>query len=101
MRLLNWWGISGVLHFDCVHFVLQWNRLLPGHKRKNLWSLCLCCVIWSLWFERNRVIFESVSPDLDAFFYSLIIVIGVWAKEHLGFSSFSPYDVIYNSHAIL
>lgn len=84
MKLLEWWGIKGVLHNNCVDFVLQWNGLTLGRKGNRLWKSCLCCVIWSLWYERNKVKFGSIIPDLESFAHSLKIIIGVWAKELLG-----------------
>lgn len=101
MRLLVWWGIKRVLHHDCVCFVDQWNNLLVARKGKKLWRLCLCCVIWSLWLERNRVKFESIILDHDSFLHSLKLRIGVWAKELLGYITFSPHDVIYNLDSML
>lgn len=90
MRLLDDFGIKGVLHFDPVCFVQQWNSLLVCQQGKKFRMLCLCCVTWSLWFERNRAKFESYTLDQESFIQSLKVRIGVWAKALLGAFSFSP-----------
>ena len=84
MTVLRWGGISGVLPSQCIPFIQSWRRLAPGRRRGKLWSLCLGCVVWSIWFERNKVKFEDRSPDLGLSIYALKIRIHTWAKELLG-----------------
>lgn len=48
MKMLEWWGITGVFHNRCAPFLTQWGGLLKGKKMKDLWHLTLGCVIWSL-----------------------------------------------------
>lgn len=42
------------------------------------------CVVWSLWFERNSVVFEQKVPDFHRFLCSLKFRLRVWGKELLG-----------------
>lgn len=92
MRILDWWGVNGVLHYDCVCFAQQWPNSCVGRRRKKLWMLCFICVIWSIWMERNRVKFESCIHDINKTTHSVVIRIGNRAKELLSFISFSPHD---------
>lgn len=84
MLVLDWWGSTGVLHNRCIAFSLAWKSLAPKRCSGKLWNLILGCVIWSLWFLRNNVKFESGSVDLNNFFTTLKIRVGVWAEELLG-----------------
>lgn len=84
MEILKSWGIIGVLHDSCNKFISEWFGLMRSRKWKKLWSLILGCVIWSLWYMRNKVIFDSCELDFHKFMYTLHIRIGVWAKELLG-----------------
>ena len=54
-----------------------------------------------LWYERNKIKFDRGSPNIHKFVLSLKIRIGIWAKEMMGFSGFSPNDVTYNIDSIL
>ncbi|CAO2826227.1 unnamed protein product [Amaranthus hypochondriacus] len=96
MMILNWWGIKGVFHSQCELFVPSWSGLWIGRRGKKLWNLILSCVIWSLWYERNRAKFEALSPGFQKFAYSLRIRVGIWAKEILEVVGFSPLDLATN-----
>src|SRR5688572_5799379 len=67
MHILDWWGIKGVLHEQCENFVLQWNGLMVGRRRGKWRLMILSCVIWSLWFERNKAEFEEYTPNSNLF----------------------------------
>lgn len=90
MDMLEWRGFKGVFHSQCSRFMVEWGGFVNNKRRKKLWAMVLGCVIWSLWYERNRIRFEQFSPDLHRFIYSLKVRIGLWAKELLGFTLVSP-----------
>ena len=82
-------------------FVLAWYGFLSNRKRIKLWNLVLRCVIWSLWFERNKINFEGCVPDLQKFLYTLNIRVRVWAKEIIGYKYCSSHEFVHNIDAIL
>lgn len=85
MRILEWWGISGVFHNHCQIFAISWASLKPNCCSKPFWNLILACTIWSLWFQRNQIKFEGGSIELSKFLYTLKIRISTWAEELLGY----------------
>lgn len=84
MHVLNWWGISGALHMNCVDFMIAWRGMVTKRRGGKLWNLILGCVIWSLWFERNKVKFDRGVPNVNNMCYNLRIRVGIWAREMLG-----------------
>jgi hypothetical protein len=42
---------------------VRWNQMLKGHSKKNQQRLAslLIYIVWNIWKERNRRIFEGVS----------------------------------------
>ena len=100
-NILQWWGLSTTLHNRCKDFSIQWLGLVKNRKHRELWSLILGSVIWSLWYERNKTKFETKTPNFQLFAYSLKIRIGIWAKEMLDYKFSAPQNTIYNSGAIL
>ena len=94
--MLEWWGLSGALHNQFRIFSIEWLGLVKNRKHRKLWGLTLSCVIWSLWFERNKIRFETGITNITKFVYSLKIRIGIWAKEMLGYPGWSSKDVTYN-----
>lgn len=101
MHILEWWGIKGVLQINCDSFGMEWCGLMKIKRWKKLWNLIFGCVIWSIWFERNKVKFEMKVPNLQLFTYSLMIRIRSWAKECLGYAGISQHDLIHNLKAVL
>ena len=101
MNMLNWWGISGTLSNRCRKFSIQWFGLVKNRKLRKLWGLILGCVIWSLWYERNKIKFEAGSPNRNSFVLSLKVRIGIWAKEMLKLPGWSSHDVALNINSIL
>ena len=100
MEILKWWGVSAPIHNQCSTFCLQWIGLVKGRKNKDIWALTLGCVLWSLWYERNQIKFESKVPNQQNFVVSLKIRIGLWAKEILGSTSGSP-NVIHHAESFV
>ena len=101
MHMLEWWGLSGTLHNQGIFFTMQWMGLVNHKKQIKLWGLILGCLIWSLWFERNRIKFENASPNINNFVRLTKIRIGIWAKEIGGFSAWSAEDISFNLNSIL
>ena len=67
MEMLKWWNISGVLQNQSCSFTIQWMNLVKNRNLQNLWAMILGCVIWSLWFERNKIKFDGVHPIFRTF----------------------------------
>ena len=90
MDILQWWGISGVLHNNCGEFCTAWRGLLKERSGKKIWNLTLGCTIWSIWYARNKIKFEMAPTDHQRLSYSIKIRIGIWAKELLGYTGITP-----------
>lgn len=95
MEILNGWGINGVLHDNCSLFITEWFGVMRNRRWKKLWTMTLGCVIWSLWYQRNKVKFEECDPDFQKFIYSLKVRLRVWAKELLGTSDCSQMGLLH------
>lgn len=86
----------GVLQNRCGDFVLAWNGLLADRKMIKLWNLVLGCVIWSLWYERNKAKFEDYEPNLQRLVFTLKVRVGMQAMELLGYRDCSPLEFMNN-----
>ena len=100
MEILKWWNLSGPLHNTFSKFSIQWIGMVNEKKRKDIWALSLGCVIWSLWYERNKIKFDAKTPNLHYFVMSLRSRIGIWSKEMLGASGYAP-NVIFNADSFI
>ena len=93
MAVLKWWGLSAVFQNRCANFSIQWLGLVKRKKQQKLWGMVLGCIIWSIWYERNKIKLESKAINLHNFEYSLKIRIGIWAKEILGLTIIPTHGV--------
>ena len=100
MEILKWWNISAPLQMTFSNFSEQWLGLNKDRKCKDIWLISLGCVVWSLWYERNKIKFESKSINFQNFVLSLRFRIGTWAKEMMGISGYPPH-VIFNADSLL
>ncbi|XP_057520751.1 uncharacterized protein LOC130801015 [Amaranthus tricolor] len=100
MDILKWWNISSPLQNQCTKFCMQWLGLNKGRKHRKIWTLILGCVLWSVWYERNQIKFDRITPNLQNFVFSLKIRIGIWARELLGSSGWTPH-VIHNADSFV
>ena len=100
MDILKWWGLSAPLQNQCTNFSMQWLGLIKGRKHRNIWTLILGCVFWSLWYERNQIKFERKAPNLQNFVLSLKIRIGIWTREMLGSSGWTS-NIIHNADSFV
>lgn len=101
MEILEWWGIRGVLQNHCSDFVLAWRGLVTKKKWSQLWLLVMGCIIWSIWYERNKVKFEDHEPKLQKLVFLLKVRIGVWTKELLGYRDCSSIEFVHNIAGVL
>ncbi|GAA0149993.1 hypothetical protein LIER_09029 [Lithospermum erythrorhizon] len=61
----------------------EWNEegqiVMQKYKRKSFKSrlrkLCFFCVVYEIWVERNRSVFESINREVDCVVQSCIVVI--------------------------
>ena len=67
--------------FPCSvrQFLLSWQSVSVGKKRKRVWLAAPLCIFWMLWMERNRVVFENEAPSahrMKSFFFVFLVVVG-------------------------
>ena len=64
--------------------LLAWQSASIGKKRKRVWMVAPLCLFWTLWMERNRVVFENEAPSnyrIKSFF---LFTLWAWAKVYNG-----------------
>ena len=52
-------GTSWVFPHFIIHTLLAWQGAPVGKKRKKIWMATPLCLFWTLWKERNRVVFDN------------------------------------------
>ena len=59
----NFWcqlGVSSPYERD-----LSWQGSFVGKRCKKAWMIAPLCIFWTLWRERNRLVFEGVNISIN------------------------------------
>ena len=72
-----------------IEVLLSWRGSFVGKKRKKIWKSIPLCIFWTVWKERNRIVFRGGSLDIQKFKYSFVCNLWSWAKVYIGEESYS------------
>ena len=57
--LLTIVGTSWVFPNSVIQMLLSWQGATVGKKRKNIWMAAPVCLFWTVWHNRNLLVFED------------------------------------------
>ena len=61
---------------------LAWQSASVGKKRKRVWTAAPLCLFWTLWLERNMVVFENEAPSAHRMKSFFLFTLWAWAKVY-------------------
>ena len=82
-------GVQWVFPESVIEVLLSWRGSFVGKKRKKIWKSIPLCIFWTVWKERNRIVFRGGSLDIQKFKYSFVCNLWSWAKVYIGEESHS------------
>ena len=56
-------GFHWVFPRSVRQLLLVWQSVSVGKNGKRVWLAAPLCIFWTLWMERNRVVFENEAPS--------------------------------------
>jgi hypothetical protein len=74
-------GISGCLPCCVDDLLHQWPNLVFGKFQRKAWSMLSCCVSWSIWLMRNKVIFNDGAAIFEDTFSLILYRLSNWLKS--------------------
>ena len=63
--LLAIFGVSWVFPLSVKETLLSWHGSFVGKRRKKAWMAAPLCIFWTIWRERNRLVFEDVIISIN------------------------------------
>lgn len=67
----QWWGIQTVIHEQAVINILSWGSLVKGKFKRAIWNSMFFSVIWTIWFTRNKVVFDAKQLNVEEIMYNI------------------------------
>ncbi|GKV09634.1 hypothetical protein SLEP1_g21105 [Rubroshorea leprosula] len=61
----SWWGISTAINVDTTAHFKQHTGLIDSKNINQAWAVIWFAALWSIWLQRNQVIFSSNHDSLE------------------------------------
>ena len=79
--LLAIFGVSWVFPLFVKDTLLSWKGSFVGKRRKKAWMIAPLCIFWTIWWEKNRLVFEDVNISVNRMKYTFIC--NLWSSVNL------------------
>ena len=63
--LLAIFGVSWVFPLSVKETLLSWHGSFVGKRRNKAWMATPFCISWTIWRERNILVFEDVTISIN------------------------------------
>ena len=70
--LLAIFRVSWVFSLSVKETLLSWNCSFVGKRRKKAWMAAPLCIFWTIWRERNRLVFEDENISVNRMKYTYL-----------------------------
>ena len=67
--LMRWWGYDWVSPANLCCLFYQWEGVPLGTFQKKVWMVIFFAVLWTIWLQRNSVVFNDVPVDASKLFF--------------------------------
>ncbi|RVW75874.1 Transposon TX1 uncharacterized 149 kDa protein [Vitis vinifera] len=82
-------GVQWVFPESVIEVLHSWRGSFVGKKRKKIWNSIPLCIFWTVWKEKNRIVFRGGSLDIQKFKNSFVCNLWGWAKVYIGEETYS------------
>ena len=76
-------GVNWVLPFTVRDTLLSWYVSFKDKKHRNVWWAIPLCLFWTVWKERNRIVFDNEALSTQRLKNSFVCNILSWAKSSI------------------
>lgn len=75
-----------------MDMLLSWRRARVGRHRQRVWSLVPFCLMWLVWLERNRRIFQELERSMSWLKDWFLVTLYSWLECKVNPDIFSFLD---------
>lgn len=69
-----------------------WLSVKFKNVEKGIWDICFFAVLWSLWLERNLIIFQRIDLDVEKLEDKIQTRVALWTKANYDLKNYSVDD---------
>ena len=92
--IFSLFGVQWVLHSSIKTNLLGKHRAFVSKRREKAWSAAPLCLMWTLWEERNKRVFNDNERSNQAIKHSFLYTFVNWARVYLEDHTLSMIDFI-------
>ena len=75
--------VKWVLPFTVRDTLLSWYVSFKDKKHRKVWRTAPLCLFWTVWKERNRIVFDNEVLSIQRLKNSFICNLLSWAKSSI------------------
>ena len=92
--LFSLFGVSWILFCSVKETLLRWHGLFVGKAHKKAWQAAPLCIFWTVWKERNLLVFGNEELLLQKLKKNFVCNLWSWSRVFLYLSLFSLLSFI-------
>ena len=73
-------GVTWVLPLSIRETFIGWHGSFVGKKRKKAWMIAPLCLFWTVWKERNKIVFDNEELLIQRMKNSFVCNFWSWTK---------------------
>ena len=78
---MGWWGIVSCCNGELYDWMLGWSGLCVSKASHRAWSVLFCAICWTIWENRNGVVFGGKEAVISMALDSIIFRVACWFKS--------------------
>ncbi|KAL7193974.1 hypothetical protein ACSBR2_025585 [Camellia fascicularis] len=95
-HIIGWWGVSWVHPGSVVSLISWWTRFRCNNRLKAIWRIIPLAALWSLWKQRNEIIFNESQLDFEKLCDLIKTRIALWFRASRPSCCYSVDDLVFN-----
>ena len=81
--MFSLFGVNWVLLFTVRDTLLGWCASFKDKKHRKVWRTTPLCLVWTVWKERNRIVFDNEVLLIQRMKNSFVCNLFSWAKSSI------------------
>ena len=80
---LSLFGVAWALSFSFKETLLRWHGSFVVKAHKKAWKVALLCIFWTVWKERNLLMFDNMTISIHRVKSSFVYNLWSWSRASI------------------